>query len=83
MRILLITACAAAMAAGQVSAQPAEPLSYVEDGKHIYLPGYFERFAPQTAADMVFNLPGFQVRQASQAVLEVLLGLLLPCLDLR
>jgi hypothetical protein len=37
-----------------------------EDGKQIYLPAFFERFAPRTANDMLRNVPGFQVREANQ-----------------
>ena len=40
------------------------PSSYQEDGKQIFLPGYFDRYAPQTALDMVGNLPGFQIKEA-------------------
>lgn len=38
--------------------------SFVEDGKQVFLPTFFNRFAPQTAADMVRNVPGFQIRGA-------------------
>lgn len=38
--------------------------SFVEDGKQVFLPAFFNRFAPQTAADMVRNVPGFQIRSA-------------------
>lgn len=37
----------------------------IEDGKRIYLPGQFQRFAPQTAADLVQQIPGFTITQVS------------------
>ncbi|MEL7060084.1 MAG: hypothetical protein AAGN46_08685 [Acidobacteriota bacterium] len=37
--------------------------SFEDDGREIFLPAYFDRFAPQTALDMVENLPGFLIRQ--------------------
>jgi len=44
------------------STREGSPLAYTEDGKQVFLPGYFERFAPQTATDMLGNVPGFQIR---------------------
>src|SRR5688500_11325896 len=37
----------------------------VDEGKRIYLPSQFVRFAPQTAADIVGQLPGFSVTNVS------------------
>ncbi|MEM9234914.1 MAG: hypothetical protein AAGA69_11850, partial [Pseudomonadota bacterium] len=56
------TLCAAAMVLTPAGAtQDASPLTYEEDGKQVFMPGYFDRFSPQTALDMVNNLPGFQI----------------------
>ena len=58
------------VAAGAVQPPDSEAgstgLSYSEDGKEIFVAAYFERFAPQSAADMLFALPGFQIRFADQ-----------------
>ena len=32
------------------------------DGRQVYQPAYFDEIAPQTAADMLFEIPGFTVR---------------------
>ena len=37
----------------------------VEDGKRIYTVEQFARFAPQTAADLVGEIPGFSVTSVS------------------
>jgi hypothetical protein len=37
----------------------------IEDGKSIYMPAQFARFGPQTAADMVQQIPGFSVSNVS------------------
>lgn len=37
----------------------------VEDGKRIYLPSQFARFAPLTAADLAGQIPGFSVTSVS------------------
>ncbi|MEJ0099640.1 MAG: hypothetical protein WDO12_07855 [Pseudomonadota bacterium] len=37
----------------------------IADGKRIYVPAQFTRFAPQTAADIVQQLPGFSVTGVS------------------
>lgn len=37
----------------------------IEDGKSIYLPEQFARFAPQSAADMVQQIPGFTISNVS------------------
>jgi hypothetical protein len=37
----------------------------VEDGKRIYMASQFARFAPQTAADVVRQIPGFSVTDVS------------------
>ena len=40
-----------------------DTLSTVSEGKsQVYTPDYFTQFAPQTAADMVARLPGFEIR---------------------
>ncbi|WP_370339409.1 TonB-dependent receptor plug domain-containing protein [Parvularcula marina] len=70
MKLLNSTACAVCAAlmalAPAYAAQDAGQLTYEEDGKQIFLPEYFDRYAPQTARDMIFNVPGFQVRSADQ-----------------
>jgi len=38
----------------------------IEDGKQIYEAAAFARFAPQTASDMVRQIPGFTVSQADE-----------------
>ncbi|MCQ8186169.1 hypothetical protein [Parvularcula maris] len=48
---LLLTAAFAQTGAGE------------EDGRQVYEPSYFERFAPQTAGDMLGQVPGFSIRQ--------------------
>lgn len=40
-------------------------LPVIEDGKSIYVPQQFARFAPQTAADMVQQIPGFAISSVS------------------
>ncbi|MBP6580429.1 MAG: hypothetical protein KA199_02730, partial [Sphingorhabdus sp.] len=37
----------------------------LENGRQIYLTSQFERFAPQTALDMVRQIPGFSITQVS------------------
>ncbi|NHK27258.1 TonB-dependent receptor plug domain-containing protein [Parvularcula flava] len=49
--------------AQEESAREGSPLAYTEDGRQVFLPGYFERFGPQTATDMLRNVPGFQIRE--------------------
>lgn len=71
--IAMLAALAAGFVVGAQEA-PAEqepvrdgsPLAYTEDGKQIFLPGYFERFAPQTATDLLRNVPGFQIREGNE-----------------
>jgi hypothetical protein len=55
-RVLLAAASAAALAAGQASAQTAQP-----DGRTVYEAAWFARFAPSTAWDMASQVPGFTV----------------------
>ena len=54
------------MAAFGLTMTPAysqDTLSTVSEGKsQVYTPDYFTQFAPQTAADMVARLPGFEIR---------------------
>ena len=40
-------------------------VALIEDGKSIYTPAQFARFAPQSAADMVQQIPGFSVSNVS------------------
>jgi hypothetical protein len=47
------------------TAQPAGIVAAVEDGKRIYTVAQFARFAPQTAADVVAQIPGFSVTNVS------------------
>ena len=57
------------LSAGGVSAQdaidPAEPL--VDADKVIYAPAYFERYSANTAAEMVLQIPGFELENESGA----------------
>jgi outer membrane receptor for ferrienterochelin and colicins len=52
-------------------ASPAEPVlatgivPVLQDGKSIYTVGQFARFAPQTAADIAQQIPGFTISQIS------------------
>lgn len=61
-----------AQAQAQAQALAAEPqvpaagiVPLVEDGRRIYTPGQFARFAPQTAADLVAQIPGFSITGVS------------------
>ncbi|HUG73378.1 MAG TPA: hypothetical protein VMK82_08155 [Steroidobacteraceae bacterium] len=45
--------------------QPAGMVPVIEDGRRIYTVGQFARFAPQTAADLVGQIPGFSVTSVS------------------
>ena len=38
----------------------------VEEGRVIYDPAFFDRFAPQTAIDMVNEIPGFVISETSE-----------------
>lgn len=52
-------------APGDADAKSAGIVPAVENGKDIYLPAQFARFAPQTAADMVQQIPGFTISNVS------------------
>lgn len=57
---MLVTSCGAAWAQDIAPA----PASAAEDAvvADVYAPDYFEQFAPLTAADMVAQIPGFDIR---------------------
>ncbi len=51
------------------ASNPSKDLSQgpvTEDGKIIYEPSFFEIFAPQTALDMVREIPGFSISETSE-----------------
>jgi hypothetical protein len=52
----LIALCSAETAVAQ---EPARPAAAVQ--AQVYEPGFFARFAPKTASDMVNNIPGFTI----------------------
>lgn len=69
--ILLLTSAAIALAApacaqeATTAPEPATLQPRSENGRQIYEVAQFARFAPQTALDMVFQIPGFQISQVS------------------
>jgi hypothetical protein len=67
MRVLLISASAIALAtASPVFAQQPDP-SPAADGRQIYTPADFAKFAPSNARDMLGQVPGFSLRTEDQA----------------
>lgn len=50
-------------AAAQEQALAPAPTPVANPQAQVYEPAYFARFAPKTAADMVGNIPGFQISQ--------------------
>ena len=61
----LLTICAglALLSASPAAlAQAVQPVAETPQQAEIYPPAYFEQFAPQTAADMVAQIPGFDIR---------------------
>jgi outer membrane receptor for ferrienterochelin and colicins len=63
---MMLLASAALLATNAVNAQEATTLEpRVENGRQIYEAAQFQRFAPQTALDMVGQIPGFQISQVS------------------
>jgi hypothetical protein len=70
--------CSAAMAAPVMAQdaptgdapppQPTEvvPPSEAPAGRQVYTPADFARYAPKTAADMIQQVPGFQIRESEQ-----------------
>ncbi|HYW17040.1 MAG TPA: TonB-dependent receptor plug domain-containing protein [Allosphingosinicella sp.] len=72
-RLLLIACCASALAASPALAQetgdspPPQPaLPAAVEGAKTFLPADFARFAPRNALDMLRNVPGFTIREATQ-----------------
>ncbi|HEX9965688.1 MAG TPA: TonB-dependent receptor plug domain-containing protein [Allosphingosinicella sp.] len=72
-RLLLIGCSAFALAAAPALAQetgdapPPEPtLPAAVEGAKTFLPADFTRFAPRNALDMLRNVPGFTIREATQ-----------------
>lgn len=55
----------AACVPNTVCAQVTSPQSQSEDGKQIYSAADFAQFAPQTALDMVRQIPGFVITESS------------------
>jgi hypothetical protein len=53
-----------ALAAAQTA--PTAPLATSLAGKSVFVPADFARFAPRTALDMLVQVPGFSIREASQ-----------------
>ncbi|HEX8225726.1 MAG TPA: TonB-dependent receptor [Allosphingosinicella sp.] len=67
--VLALTAFAAAPAYAQETgdAPPPEPtLPATVEGPKTFLPADFTRFAPRNALDMLRNVPGFSIREATQ-----------------
>jgi len=54
---LTLVSCLAAIATPAIAQQAAQSAGQAQ----IYEPGFFTRFAPKTAADMVGNIPGFTI----------------------
>src|SRR5688572_24776039 len=63
--VALLVAITIHALAADVEAVPGGIVPQVEAGKRIYLPSQFLRFAPQTAADIVGQIPGFSVTNVS------------------
>jgi outer membrane receptor for ferrienterochelin and colicins len=67
--MLLLAVSALAVTAPAYSQEaPAAPTTLeprAENGRQIYEVAQFARFAPQTALDMVFQIPGFQISEVS------------------
>lgn len=65
----LLLACAAPWASAEEAPTEQELASgivpQIENGKRIYTVGQFTRFSPQTAADVVAQIPGFTVTNVS------------------
>ena len=60
-----IAAISLLLVSGAAMSQDQSIVPLIENGKSIYMPGQFARFAPQTAADIVAQIPGFSVTQVS------------------
>jgi outer membrane receptor for ferrienterochelin and colicins len=71
MGIMLLCSCLAQPALAQEAAAPTPQASSnsleprIENGKQVYEAGQFTRFAPQTALDMAFQIPGFSISEVS------------------
>jgi outer membrane receptor for ferrienterochelin and colicins len=61
--LALVLGCHSLSALAQSEADGIIPT--IESGKRIYTPTQFARFAPQTAADMVQQIPGFEITNVS------------------
>ena len=48
--------------AGAAAQEPSASGVTTVEGRQVYAPAYFDEIAPQTAADMLFEIPGFTVR---------------------
>lgn len=73
LRLLLIGSSAFALASTRAAAQetgdapPPQPtLPAAVEGAKTFLPADFTRFAPRNALDMLRNVPGFTIREATQ-----------------
>ncbi len=60
---LLLGAASLGLAAQAAPQADDRPGLTVTDGRQVYEPVFFDRFAPQTVADMLFQVPGFTVRE--------------------
>ncbi len=60
---LLLLAAAGAVPAASVPSAPKPGYTQTEE-RQVYQPVYFQDIAPQTAADMLYEIPGFSVRRS-------------------
>lgn len=61
---LAIAAPAFAESSDDAATTPAAPAP--TDGREVYAPAYFARFAPKSALDMLAQVPGFSIREDDQ-----------------
>lgn len=64
--LLLAGAALPGLAQAQTEPAPAPQPATAADGKRTYVPADFTRFAPNTAYDMLVQVPGFTIRGADQ-----------------
>ena len=63
---LLLTILSCTMPIMTLASVEAEPDFVIQDDRTVYNPVYFERYAPQTANDMVAQIPGFTLAGAQR-----------------
>ncbi len=63
---LLLTIISCTMPITTLASVEAEPDFVIQDDRTVYNPVYFERYAPQTANDMVAQIPGFTLAGAQR-----------------